>query len=387
MNRRERVLAALNFEEPDQVPTHVIYLDANNVDNVLGKPEKDDFQTVKQIQEDHPDDWLEQLNNLAEELESSIFARMVEAVLDLGLDTTQIGIVPFEYINDHEMRDIFGRIWELQNNAGNFYPFYKYGTVNSIEKWEVLKQNLEEQATPKYCKMAKRYYRRINKKYKDDVLIMVTNDLAGIFESAWQGLGIEFFSKQLYSNPEFISEVFNAYTDFTIAWDNAYLDAGAEVFVESADLAFKTGPFMSPKLFNELLLPCYQRLTDAVHERKGKIILHSDGHITPLLDFIVDSGFDGLHSLEPTAGVDLAVVKKKVGTKLCLLGNIDTGKILTKGNKAQVDAAVKYAIQTAGSGGGFILSASNMHPAIPIQNLQWMVEAAHRFGQYPLPLK
>ncbi|HUX99132.1 MAG TPA: uroporphyrinogen decarboxylase family protein [Candidatus Deferrimicrobium sp.] len=384
MEKKERVLTALNLEEPDQVPTHVIYLDANNVDNVMGKPEQNDFEMMKELQEEYPDDWLEQINQIIEEMEVSIFSRMVESVFTLSLDTTQVGIVPLEIINEHEMKDIFGRIWEAQNNAGNIYPFYKYGTVNSLEKWEWIQQDLEERATEKYCKMAKKFYKRINKKFKESNLIMVTNDLAGIFESTWQGMGMEFFVKQLYTNRDFIARVFNTYTDFTIAWYNSYMDAGAEVFVESGDLAFKTGTFMSPKLFDELLLPCYKRLTDAVHSRGGKIILHSDGHITPLLDFIVNCGFDGLHSLEPTAGVDLALVKKKVGHKLCLLGNIDTGQVLTKGTQAEVEAAVQFAIKTAGPGGGFILSAANMHPAINVQNLRWMVEAVHKFGRYPL---
>jgi len=387
MENRERVLATLNLEEPDRVPTHVIYLDANNVDKIMGKPEKDDFEVIQDLQRDYPDDWLNQLNKIIEEMETSIFSRMVEAVLKIGIDTTQIGILPLEVINEHEMKDIFGRIWEIQNNEGNFNPFYKNGTINSVEQWETVKQNIEEQATEKYSKMAKKYYKRINKKFKDRTLVMVTNDLMGVFESTWQGLGITFFTKQLYTNPDFISEVFNTITDFTIACYKSYIEAGAEVFVESGDLAFKTGPFMSPKLFDELLLPCYKRLTDAVHELNCKIILHTDGHITPLLDFVVNCGFDGLHSLEPTAGVKLDVVKKKVGDKLCLLGNIDTGAVLTKGDQKTVEAAVKYAIKTAGPGGGFIVSASNMHPAIQVQNLQWMVEATHKYGAYPINLK
>ena len=54
------------------------------------------------------------------------------------------------------------------------------------------------------------------------------------------------------------------------------------------------------------------------------------------------------------------------------------------GTKDEVYDAVKYAIKTAGSGGGFIISAANMHPAVKAQNLRWMVEATRKFGQYPL---
>lgn len=101
---------------------------------------------------------------------------------------------------------------------------------------------------------------------------------------------------------------------------------------------------------------------------------------------IVNSGFDGLQSLEPTANVDLALVKKKVGDKICLLGNIDVGEVLTTGTKQDVFDAVKYAIKTAGPGGGFMVSPTNMHQGVNPQNLRWMVEATHEYGNYPLNL-
>ena len=199
-------------------------------------------------------------------------------------------------------------------------------------------------------------------------------------------MGIEFFFKQLHKNPRLIADVFDTIANFNIAMFNAYMDVGVEVFCEAGDIAYKSGPFFSPKKYNELLLPAYKKLTDAVHDRGKKIILHTDGQITPLLDMIVNSGFDGLQSLEPTANVDLALVKKKVGDKICLLGNIDVGEVLTTGTKQDVFDAVKYAIKTAGPGGGFMVSPTNMHQGVNPQNLRWMVEATHEYGNYPLNL-
>jgi len=60
--------------------------------------------------------------------------------------------------------------------------------------------------------------------------------------------------------------------------------------------------------------------------------------------------------------------------------------VLTYGTKQEVYDAVKYAIKTAGPGGGFIVSAANMHPAIKVPNLRWMIEATYEFGNYPLDL-
>ncbi|MHA1254318.1 MAG: uroporphyrinogen decarboxylase family protein [Promethearchaeota archaeon] len=388
MNCRERILAAINLEEPDRVPCHTILIDANNVDKILGKPQITDFDTLEQVKRDNPDNWPKEISELIESVETSIFSRCVEAAIDIGLDCMQVGIVPVEFIdNPNEgnlMKDAFGRIWEARNNEGNFNPYYLYGTVNSKEKWEDVKENLEGPMTEKYTKMVKKFYRRINKKHKDKIFVAVTNDLAGVFESASQGMGMSFYSKMLHRDPKFIKEVHEVIAEFTKNCYMSYMDAGAELFLESGDLAYKKGPMMSPKKFYEVLLPAYKMITDAVHERGGKIVLHTDGQVTPLLDFVVDCGFDGLQSLEPTAGVDLAFVKKKVGDKLCIMGNIDVAHILVDATKEEVYDAVKYAIKTGGPGGGFVVSAANMHPGVNVPNLRWMAEATKEYGTYPL---
>ncbi len=391
MNCRERVLEALNLEEPDRVPCHSILIDANNVDKILGKPPMSDFDLLEQYKRENPDNWPEEINKLIESVETSIFSRCVEAAIEIGLDCMQVGIVPVEFIDDQSegknlMKDMFGRIWEARNNEGNFNPYYLYGTTNSIEKWEIVKENIEGTVTKKYTNMAKKFYRRINKKHKDKIFVAVTNDLAGVFESASQGMGITYYSRLLHKNPNFIKEVHEVIARFTVDCYMSYMDAGAELFIESGDLAYKTGPMMSPKKFTEVLLPAYRIITEAVHERGGKIVLHTDEQVTPLLDFVVNCGFDGLQSLEPTAGVDLALVKKKVGDKICLMGNIDVAKTLVYGTKEDVYNDVKYAIKTAGPGGGFIVSAANMHPGVNVPNLRWMVEATKKYGEYPLKI-
>ena len=140
---------------------------------------------------------------------------------------------------------------------------------------------------------------------------------------------------------------------------------------------------INPKYFNQYLLPCYQEVSNAIHDWGGKFILHTDGDITTLLDFIVESGFDGLQCLE-LPYVDPFLVKKKVGDKLCLSGNIDTRHILVDAPKKEVEQAVQNAIKAMGHGGGFMISPANFHPGISIKQLKWMIEATKKFGVYPL---
>ena len=312
MECRERVLAALNLEEPDRVPTHALAI--YHADEILGRESRNSFAILDQLIEANPDNWLEVLNKIIDGYEKSVFSNMCQAAIGIGLDVMQVGILPYQFISKDEMSDIFGRIWKLQDSGGGHVdPYFMHGTIDSVEKWKEVKQKFEDIYTKQYTRKAKKFFRGINMKFKDKIFIIVETVFAGIFESAWEGMDTTFFFKQLHKNPKLIAEVYDTYANFNVALFNSYMDAGVEVFCEAGDLAYKSGPFFSPKKYKELVLPAYKKLTDAVHDPGKKIILHTDGNITKLLDFIVDSGFDGLHSLEPTANVDLALIKKKVG--------------------------------------------------------------------------
>ncbi|GAB4319073.1 MAG: hypothetical protein Kow0069_22460 [Promethearchaeota archaeon] len=392
MNARERFFAALTpGETPDRVPTHAIYLDGNLVDQVLGKPQMCDFDLIDVVRRQFPDDedFLSQLNSSVAALEADTFKRVVEAGLAIGLDAVQVGVLYLQFVSEKEFTDVFGRRYAVVNNHGHAWPYYTGGTIKTEEQWrEEVQKPILENWTQHYSRLAKRFFRQVTRAFRNEksVYVCVTNDIMGIWESAWQGMGMAAFGHLLRKKPEFVQEVFDAYADFTIAVYLAYVEAGARVFVTSEDLAFKGRPMMSPKVFEEMLVPCYRRLTDAIHEAASdsRVVLHTDGQITPLLEGIVRAGFDGLHSLEPEAGVDLALVKKKVGDRLALLGNVDTGHVLSGGTREEVESAVRAAICAAGGDGNFVVSPANMHPAVRVENLRWMVEAAKKWGKYPL---
>jgi uroporphyrinogen decarboxylase len=196
-------------------------------------------------------------------------------------------------------------------------------------------------------------------------------------------MGMTNFARALKNDPKLIEERFKFCCDFTLNVFKAYADCGAKIFLEGGDIAHGGGPMIHPKYFDKYLLPCYQEVAEQIHEWGGKYILHTDGDITSLLEFIVDSGFDGLQCLEPPL-VDPYYVKKKVGDKLCLSGNIDTRHILVDATKNEVEEAVKDAIKAMGTGGGFMLSPANFHPKISPDRLIWMIETANKYGIYPL---
>jgi len=384
MNSFERIWTALNLEEPDRIPTHTINIDGNVADKILGKPEKTAFDVFDEMEQKYPDEWVEKINQILDDIEISVFAKTVRAGYELGFDGVGIQYIPFLLESQTEMTDIFGKRHKVRNIDGNPYPDYYGGYIKNRADWEAYpKPDLKEE-----YRRAKKFYKGVVRKCRDikeEICIFAQNALTSVFPPVWQGMGMAYFVRALKNDPKLIEERFRYTTDFVLTVFKAYSECGAKIFLEGGDIAHSGGPMINPKYFNEYLLPCYQEIAEVIHKWGGKYILHTDGDITSLLDFIVDSGFDGLQCLEPPL-VDPYLVKKKVGDKLCLSGNIDTRHILVKAPKNEVIQAVKEAIKAMGSGGGFMLSPANFHPEMSVERLKWMIEANLEYGKYPLQI-
>jgi len=208
----------------------------------------------------------------------------------------------------------------------------------------------------------------------------------GIWENVSQVMGLPGFAVTLRRDPDFVRRMVKYYERLYLAAVHAAADAGMPGFVYSDDMGYKSGPQTSPRVMEEFFGPSLRRVAGEAHKRGLKIIIHSCGNIYQLLDLFVDWGFDGVHSLEPTAGIDLAEVKRRVGDKMCIFGNLDISHVLSHGTRQEVEEAVKYALRVAAQDGGFVMAMTNSHNGVKVENSRWMIEFTHRYGTYPLAL-
>ncbi len=100
----------------------------------------------------------------------------------------------------------------------------------------------------------------------------------GIFPTMLS-MGLETFSIALYENRPFLERVLDIYTDWAVAVTRRACQLGFDVYASTDDMAFKSAPFFSPKVFHELVMPRYRRVAaevtlrrqhHAVHGRPGK---------------------------------------------------------------------------------------------------------------------
>lgn len=196
-------------------------------------------------------------------------------------------------------------------------------------------------------------------------------------------MGLDNLLASLLLEPELAVTVMDKVLEANMQVARNAVRAGAEIVCLGDDYAHNGGPLMSPEVFREFILPRLQRMVDAVKDEGAFCIKHSDGNIYPLLDMIVGTGCHGINPVEPAAGMDLATVKRLVGDRVCITGNIDCAHLLPHGTLEEVEQAVIQAIEDAGAGGGYILTSSNsIHSSVNPANLVAMIQAVHKHGWY-----
>jgi len=157
---------------------------------------------------------------------------------------------------------------------------------------------------------------------------------------------------------------------------------GLDGFALCSDYCFNTGPFLSPNLFSEFITPYLYKLTKGYRDMGFYVIKHTDGNIMPILDQLVQTNPHAIHSLDPQGGVDIREVKKLVGNRVCLIGNVNCG-LLQTGTDEEVIESVRYALKYGMPGGGYIFSTSNcIYTGMPLTRYELMLEIWRKEGMY-----
>lgn len=112
------------------------------------------------------------------------------------------------------------------------------------------------------------------------------------------------------------------------------------------------------------------------------MIKHTDGNVTSILEPIVETGIDGFHPSDPSAGMDIVEVKRRFGNRICVIDGIDAGDPLSRWAASAVVDEVFRKVNELAPGGGWIIASSNsLHASVLPENYAAMVWATRAFGQ------
>lgn len=337
----ERVLRALRREEPDRIPHFEWIIDRRVRDAICPGSTMEEF-TVR-----------------------------------MGLDA--ILTAPDyrrEPVAPNRVRNEWGTVLEYSAEEYGIAVEGPIRTLNDLDRY----QPPDPHAPGRFAsleKLVKRYQGRLAiGVHLNDVLSLPRN-LMG-FEQLMAAFGEE---------PDLVRGLVDLSVRINLELAKEVAQRGADFVFTGDDYASTQRPFMSPKMFREFLAPQLKRVMTGFKEQGLMVIKHTDGNILPILDQIVDAGMDALDPIDPIAGLDIGDMKRRLGDKLALKGNVDCAHTLTNGTEKQVTEETIEVLRKAGEGGGLIVSSSNsIHSGVKPGNYLAMWNVIRAYGQYPLRL-
>ena len=133
------------------------------------------------------------------------------------------------------------------------------------------------------------------------------------------------------------------------------------------DMCNLRNPMFSPKTFERVFLPVYKRIVAELKAAGARwVFLHCDGNLAPLLDLVVEAGFDGINPVEHSAGLLVHELLPKYWGKLRFVGGVCNTHILPSNDKQAIRRHVEE-IMEAGSQGGLVIGSHSVGPDIPTE--------------------
>lgn len=197
----------------------------------------------------------------------------------------------------------------------------------------------------------------------------------GFYSMLRRWMGTERACTVFYDDPALTEEMLDFLTDFFITVTTRALnDIDVDWYNYFEDFAFKTGPLVSPRIFERFLLPRYQRTNEHLRDHGVDIIsLDSDGNIEVLLPMTIEAGINSLVPLEQAAGMDALKIRREYGTALTLWGGIDKRE-LAKGRK-EIERELLRQVPALLESGGYIPTVDHsVPPDVPYGNFCYYLE-------------
>jgi len=361
MTKRERAERAMACQETDRVPLFDILRNDAAFAHFGGQP-------LPPLASD-PD---------TEDALNRIVGKAVDAFLDMTRS------VHFGPLADADIKDEeFGFMWRASAYEKTSWIIHRpfadeEGAARYVKAW-TLKKRAEVEAIKSNPAAHRELFRKKFAKrhaYVKDTVVLLTEHGIGLDEVR-RALGFELFAYLQADDPGLLSEAFETVTERNVAECHAIADlALSPAVLTYGDIACKQRLLHSPQYLRAEFFPRIKRINDAWHEHGFKVLFHSDGLLTDVMDDLLASGIDGLNPIETLAGMTLKDVRRKCGNRLFLTSGIDMSQLLSNGTPDEVREVCRQSIRDAAPG-YFMGSTTEADNSCRLENLIAMYEVAH----------
>ena len=405
MNSRERVLAAVSFQQPDRVPIDLGSFPATGINAVVYDELK------RRMGLNTPTKVAHSMAVLAE-VEMDVLDRLHADVVPLdaseplwggqdasaGLpkrlfDGTTVYFRPgtriVEELNgDWIMQDATGAAMARMPKDGFYFDLLQPTMNGKIDpKKHTPPTTVPEETLRNVEKRAEDLYENTDKAilgWGGNISLL---GLSGVVSLHITQGALDEWLAMLMMEKETAHEMMARSVDSAIALMRLYHEAvGDKCFAWAVgvdDAGTQRAGLIGHNLFEEMIKPHYKRLCDWVHTNtKWKTFLHSCGAIREYIPHWIEAGIDILNPVQiSAANMEPASLKEDFGDSLVFWGGgCDTQKVLPLGTPEKVRAHVRNNIEALRPGGGFVFAqVHNIQQDVPVENIEAMFQEAYQF--------
>ncbi len=149
------------------------------------------------------------------------------------------------------------------------------------------------------------------------------------------------------------------------------------------DLGTTNGPFMSTEMYQEFFKPRHKMLCDYVKANStAHTMLHCCGGVYELIPDLIEAGFEILNPVQINAvNMEPERLKNEFGRDIVFWGGgCDTKSILNQASPQQVRDHVKRNLEIFTKGGGYVFNTvHNIMPDVPPENIVAMFDTVKEF--------
>ncbi len=220
----------------------------------------------------------------------------------------------------------------------------------------------------------------LSKEYGSTAVVGVP--VSGPFTTAMELRGLENGFSDLRDNPQYFKQLMDKATDAVIRYADILIDHGALGLIILDPLS--SCDVISSAFYRSAVMPSQMKVISHIKGRERVPVIHICAYTEPIWEDIATLGAFAFHG-DILPGIKKC--KEQIGSRICLVGNIDPVNVLFFGSPSEVRNAAEECIMQAAPGGGFVLaSGCDTGYDVPSENILALVETAHRFT-YPIKLE
>lgn len=216
---------------------------------------------------------------------------------------------------------------------------------------------------------------------KKDCFVMNGYNPGNYFERLHFLLGFRNVLKYLVNPPTKFVSFADRLLEFSLESIEKTLEAKPDCVNFGDDWGAQDRLLINPEIWRSFFKPRYRKMFDLVHDGGAFVNFHSDGHITAILDDFHEIGVDILnpqfscHDLEDLAG--------RTRGRFCINSDVDRQVVLPHYSPEQVTDHVKHLVDLFGrENNGGLFGRGELNMDVPLENVRAMFDAWVKFGKY-----